>query len=264
MIRLADELSVSEVERFGINIMTARIGGLVIAYGADGGLEDLYFYRQTDDGGRVRAIVAVFCGHATVAAGDDADFGELSEFLKVVSAEVTAFPEVTDRLGFDEAGTVEVLEYRGISVSGTAFGGAVDFPSTDDVYRILKAGEDGDILLPDRESFCADLSHRMRHGAAVAKVTPSAAAVCGFMTDCSALITGVSVLPGSRGTGEGRRVLSLLIDALAPRRVFVTASGNVSSFYKKCGFRSAGTAVTVSTSRPVTADGMGRTGPAGR
>ena len=36
MIRLADELSVSEVERFGINIMTARIGGLVIAYGADG------------------------------------------------------------------------------------------------------------------------------------------------------------------------------------------------------------------------------------
>ena len=75
MIRLADELSVSEVERFGINIMTARIGGLVIAYGADGGLEDLYFYRQTDDGGRVRAIVAVFCGHATVAAGDDADFG---------------------------------------------------------------------------------------------------------------------------------------------------------------------------------------------
>ena len=60
------------------------------------------------------------------------------------------------------------------------------------LYTALKQGEDGDIELPVFDVFAPDLSHRLRHGGAVAELTEFGAAVA-FTCEYGGIINGIAV-----------------------------------------------------------------------
>ncbi len=231
MIRLAHELSTDTAERFGVSSVTAKITGLFTAYGAEGRLAD--FYTQ-DREGVLTAVMCRFEGQMLLSASYEAELEELREFLPVVCNRVTATDTFIKALGYRVSGTAICLERQ--STAAYTEPEPFSHPSTDAVFNMLSEGEDGDIALPDRESFCVDVSHRMRHGAATAVLNKSGVAVCGFMSRNAALISGVAVRPDMRGRGEGVRLVEELMSRLGGRKCFALCSPERRGFYEKCGF----------------------------
>lgn len=112
-------------------------------------------------------------------------------------------------------------------------------PSCDTVYRLLCEGEDGDITLPDREAFIADLSHRIRHGTAAACVYKSAVCVVPYITEGGALICGVATEKTARGSGFAGMCVCAAVERLN-RPTFVLCSDALLPFYTKFGFKKCG------------------------
>ena len=135
------------------------------------------------------------CDGFITISGDDFDPDELKNFISVIGATgISLSVSAAKKLGYPFE-TYKVLK----SVTGSAIPANFE-ASTDEIYEILKAGEDGDIALPERTAFMADLSHRIRHGTALAAVYKGTACVIPYISKGGALICGVSA-GASRGQG---------------------------------------------------------------
>ena len=109
------------------------------------------------------------------------------------------------------------------------------------MYNGLKLGEDGDIDLPSFENFAADISHRLRHGAAIAALDDNSAAL-GFKCDKGAIVNGISVKRELRGRGLGGRILGELL-SYSDGDILAAAEEKNTEFYIKNGFEIIDTAV---------------------
>ncbi len=109
------------------------------------------------------------------------------------------------------------------------------------LYEGLKSGEDSDIVLPKFEDFAADISHRLRHGAAAAAVNDRGAALA-FLCEKGAVINGISVKKELRGKGMGSKLLGELLSCLEGDVLACTGDKNT-EFYIKNGFSEIGRVV---------------------
>ena len=85
--------------------------------------------------------------------GDDFDADELKKFIGMLGVRgISLSVPAAEKLGFP---------YKTHNVLKAEKGSAVSVntsPATDEVYNILSLGTDGDIILPERTAFMADLS----------------------------------------------------------------------------------------------------------
>ena len=95
-------------------------------------------------------------------------------------------------------------------------------PSLSALYGALKEGEDGDISLPPFEIFAPDISHRLRHGGAVAIVNEFGGALA-FTCSFGCVINGIAVKKEQRGRGLGKNCWRIF--AGIPRVMFLFAQG---------------------------------------
>lgn len=162
--------------------------------------------------------------------GDDFDAEEMKKFISAVGAKsLSCSVNAAERLGYPYKKYSVLRATRGMAAQA-------DFePSCDEVYRLLSEGSDGDIALPERTAFIADLSHRIRHGTAIAAVYKSAVCVVPYMTDYGALICGVATEKSARGSGFAGMCVAGTVNRLS-RPTFVICSESVIPFYKKFGF----------------------------
>lgn len=229
MISYVEALSQNELSSIPNSSVKTRILAMFLGYGASFDFLDFWLQRNEEE---TTAAICRFSGEVWVAANSNADFCELLNFCKVVAPVVLTDLETANKMGLDPE-----IQFLELSKLGKSSGDAECF--SQDVmalYDRLTSGFDGDIEILDKNEWYADMSHRFRHGVAKWTLSNTAAALAGFVTEESALITGVSVDESARGKGEGRAVLDDLCAALGSRRIYAEASEKTAEFYKKCGF----------------------------
>lgn len=228
----------------------ARIAGTAAAYGYS--MPFALFWRQINDvTGEDTAVVSSFDCNMTLCAFDNADFDELAEFLPAVGGQtLLCESNVMDKLGLSSVKEFSVLEFA--AEEKTPLSGEDESFSLEELYALLKSGEDGEIELPEHDAWYADMSHRIRHGGAEvfamrAGNTLAAAAVSPFVSEGMALISGVAVNPHYRGKGLGKNAVAGLAVRLklSDRRVFVMAEEKLIPFYKSAGFSVCGSVAKI-------------------
>ncbi len=171
-----------------------------------------------------------------VTATLEADFEELLEFLSVIGySSLQTERDTASRLGL-KGEVYALLEFTNPNPCYTP---NFKEASVKKVYEILFSSQNKDITTTEFEGFYADLSHRIRHGTALAEITENAsAAVASHIYKGSAVISGVATLKEKRGQELARITLTRLIKHL-PQNIY-TASKDAAQFYLKLGFKTIG------------------------
>ena len=223
MIRLLDTL---KEEQRRLCLHGPAGARLLSGYQAYAGRPFALFWAQTDKTGCTTALICLLDENFTLCCSPDADGEELAAFLSALGAQ-RVFCEKPAGLALGlypmETGTALRL---GRLLPPSAVPCRLD-AAPGEIYEILAASAGPGLSPPDKTAFHADLSHRLRHGAALA---------------ATAYISGVATLPSCRGRGLGAAALSALCRALGPRDIWVLALSQTLHFYEKLGFVPSGTA----------------------
>ncbi len=196
--------------------------------------EDMWV--QSAEGRSCSAIAR--CGGRLYIYSDGTNLLELATFIRTVGfCEIFTSRKSAENMGFKILKEFEVL----LRKSETKIKDLSFCFSLKNLYEGLKLGEDFDISLPSFEDFAPDISHRLRHGGAVALLKDFGAALA-FSCPQGGIINGISVKKSLREKGFGSKLLNELTDALSGD-IFVCADKAVSDFYIKNGFEPIGQAV---------------------
>ena len=208
---------------------------LVSAFEGSALAPDIWVQKQNNN---ITSVISKYGGRLYITA-NSADLEEIKEFINVMGfSEVFTEKETAESLGFNKFDEFAVLKK---SVKGQA--DFCDIPSLKKLYAALKEGEDGDIFLPEFEFFAADISHRLRHGGAVAVLKDFGAALA-FKSDFGGIINGISVNKENRGQGFGGKLLKNIYEYLNGD-IFVCTNEKTAEFYIKNGFEPYGLAVLI-------------------
>lgn len=196
--------------------------------------EDMWVQRED---GELCSVVARHGGRLYVSSVGG-DIYELVKFIKTIG-----FDEVfTEKSTADSLGLAPVCEFNVLfkNAEGT-FTPNSKVPSLKEIYGGLLLGVDADISLPPFEAFAPDLSHRLRHGSAVAVCEEFGAALA-FCCPYGGLINGVAVEKSLRFNRLGSLLLNELLKVLNGD-ILVCADEKSTEFYIKNGFEKLGQAV---------------------
>ncbi len=197
----------------------------------DSVLENSFYLQETE--GNITALISTDGGSMNIYCNNP-DYSELSQFISVLRPSVIFTEhENAEPLGL-RCDRVRNMLY--IKTEKTA-DFSIDF-TLRELYDTLDFGSDVDIHLPCFEVFAPDVSHRLRHGSAVAVVKNEGAALC-FTYDGGAAMTGIALSPVSRGKGLGKTLLSELL-SLTDGDFFVAANDINKQFYLRNGFELSG------------------------
>lgn len=183
-------------------------------------------------------VVSQQGGRLNITA-ENCNYEELKEFISVVRfGEIFCEKQTALSLGFQNFDEFSVLKKpcRKTAESDTLI-------PLCNLYSALKNGEDGDVSLPPFEVFAPDVSHRLRHGGAVALANDEGGALaltCPF----GGIISGISVKKEARGMGVGSQLLTQLCSHIEGE-VFACTSRENANFYIKNGFEPYGSAVII-------------------
>lgn len=182
-----------------------------------------------------------------LAADEAADFGELAEFIRMTgAARLLCSGEAADHLDFPVSVRGEIMAFQNVNQHPLPPGAEVN-PGVREIHALLCACETPHFQAPEFEPFYLDLSHRVRHGAALAvgirrNGEMAACAVCTAKTEGLAVVSAVAVKPELRHKGLGHAVLGALLSQLPQKSVFIfRAQGENEAFYRSFGFLPAGT-----------------------
>ena len=230
MIKLVDT-SLPDTH-FAEDFVGAKIYANYLAYGTGFSFSTFWVQCCKDT---VTAVINKFENTIFIAADSTADITELKDFCEIIGFYfIQADAELLFKMGYENISEYAVLNYENEITPKTET--KIPMPNLKTVYDILFFEDISTLIKPSWEGWYADLSHRIRHGAAVAFCDENAALVFSHITDNSAIISGVSVLPKSRKNGIGSKLLSRSIASVSRRNVFACADFKTASFYIKNGF----------------------------
>lgn len=239
MITYIETLNPEDFANLPNGSMKTRILALFSGYGAGFDFLDFWLQKETD---KITAAICRFEGAAWLVATEDANWEELSAFLKVISPEVFLEFETAKRLGITPQEKFFEVKKETLVQDNN-----IPTPPIMQIYDMLMSGADGDIEITNKNEWYADISYRFRHGMAKAVATEKAVALAGFVFGDSAVVTGVATEPNSKHRGEGKAVLDLLCKALHTSTIYAEATDRAIGFYLKCGFLQSATLVRCKT-----------------
>ncbi|MBQ4130918.1 MAG: hypothetical protein IJD71_01085 [Clostridia bacterium] len=231
MITIIDPLKLPALN-FKDEFLSAKIKANFLSYGGDCSFLFLWCQKSNQD---ITAIICKFEQSVIIVASDDADFGEIKDFLNVVGfSSIQASPVVFKRLGLD------YTEYQVVFKASELGGTLPPMPNLKEVYDILFSEENPHIKKVPFDSFYVDLCHRIRHNTAAAVLNHSSVCIASHITNDAAVISGVATKKNSRKTGSGSEALISLCKNLDGRKIFAAAEESVVPFYIKNGFKACG------------------------
>ena len=220
MIKLIDKLPEIKEE----SVALAKIGCTFCAYGNYPQIA--LFWQQENENGEITALFSLLDGNLTLFAQGVNE--ELRLFIKALSPATV----------FAEAKTAERLGVKGEQVNVVRFfcGGNYEPQKSADLKRIFALfKKDFNI---NGDEFIADLSHRLRHGAAFCVLKEKGAAVVQTAGE-NALITGICVESKDRKQGLGSEILGDIKNSFSGT-LYACCEDSVLPFYLKNSFEQIG------------------------
>lgn len=162
-----------------------------------------------------------------------ADFLGFSGFSEVFCSE--ALGERLKGLLCCNAERVDLMRFSGKATEAVKCSEVEISPRLDDVYNILKTSFD-----IEYEPWYADMSHRIRHNVAGARLLGDSALMIQYNLNGEALLSQIATAPGSRNRGNASRLISAVCAELFPSNVFVICEDCLTGFYRRIGFEPAG------------------------
>ena len=188
------------------------------------------FWVQTDNDDNPTALISLVDNNMTVCRnGGDTD--ELKSFIKAISP-ANIF---TDLVTATQLNLEVVTECASLTQEPPFFTEQKienTYEGLDKVYDVLSKH----LSVGTREGFIADVSHRIRRGAA-GYVTSKYSAGVILYNDNYATLAGIAVESDCRRSGLGTTTLNRLLEIIRDRTVFICAEYKNVPFYEKNGFR---------------------------
>lgn len=164
--------------------------------------------------------------------GEPDDLSELADFFKFNGfSEIFCSDTLGGRLssylkcGFQK---VNLMRFCGVPVKCAEL---ETEPPLDEVFGILSASFD-----IDYEHWYVDMSHRIRHNVAKARILGSSALIIQHDLNGEALLSQIATLSSERGRGNASRLISAVCAELCNSDVFVICDDELLPFYRKIGF----------------------------
>lgn len=218
-----------------LGFIETKILSNFIAYGTN--YPFLNFWQGVNEG-IITSTICKFEDTIFVCASDGANFNELREFLEVIGfSSLQAEEGVLRSLGF-----ANFDEYVCLSCD-KAFSSEYNPPSLNlkSLYKVIFEDKDKNLTPPEFDGWYADLSHRIRHGTAVAVMEKElGGAIASHIAPHSAVISGVRVANTSQGKGVGKTLVKNLLSLLQSKTVYTATDCKTAEFYIKCGFNPIG------------------------
>ncbi len=187
----------------------------------------LFWVQQQDT--KSTAVMCLIDGNFTLST-NGADIDELRDFIKVISPDTVFTDCVTaQKLGLNikTECAVCVSEYphtSGAAIENTNLGITA-------LYGIMK-----DFFPIDKQSFTADISHRIRHNSCI-YVTGNYSAAVMLLSARFAVVTGICVDAKKQLKGLGSATLHRLLNSARDRTVYACCDEDTLDFYLKNGFK---------------------------
>lgn len=176
---------------------------------------------------------------ALVLAGLPENWGEIKAFLRSLGPEILCCrEEFAPLLGLETWNRGPVLGKNLPGAPEDPGGSVGEPPKPEQIYSLLARCE----MAGDWEPFYLDLSHRLRHGGALALGEYRRGKLAGcaviLMAKEQALLSALAVEEEFRGQGLGTRLVARAESALAGRKLYVLReSGRNQRFYQRLGYR---------------------------
>ncbi len=197
-----------------------RIKSYLNAYGT--GYNFAQFWIQYVDGEQT-AVISSVDNAVTLVASDGFDENELVDFLYAIGAK-SVLSNVSLPLNLTE--TTDV--YMRIAFGSVKVNSQISYRR---MFELFDAAFD----IGNFEAWYVDICHRIRHSAAYA-ITTDSAAICGMISDDSSLITGIAVDKREAGKGIGTRLLKDYVDSCGCTKIYALVEDSIADFYIKNGF----------------------------
>lgn len=242
MIKLVDSKEYSLKEVCSRDVFGTRILAYFNTYSWE--YDFIRFWVQINDDGDCVGAISLIDGSMTLTCKDEADFEELSAFIKMMGySSLQCDLQVMKKLGFREKIRGYVVRYENITdrekYKGITLCENVDYK---DVYALIKAADligVGEFL-----PWLSDVTMRVKKGTAKAALAiengePAACAMKLFETDDAVLLGAVATDPSHRGKGLGGGLVTLLgNDSLKDnkRTELLCKEDSIVDFYRSIGF----------------------------
>ena len=199
-----------------------RILSLYESYGCN--YDFLRFYKQ-EINGDITAIISVMDNNATLCLINDHDTDEIIQFLSAIGAK-TVFCEKEIALEKVEQG--DIMLFNNFEITNRS----LNEVRLKNVYDVMSTY----FTMPDFNAWYPDISHRIRHGGAVAVEKEYGCAIA-LKSSIGALISGICVKENSRNKGHGSVILQGLINTCGSNKIFaLVEKDGPKQFYKNNGF----------------------------
>ena len=215
------------------DICGIKLQSLAISYGFE--CSFCTFWSQINDEGEVTAVIGKFGSAVTVTHGD-ADLQELADFIGFIGfGELVCSQSLACFFSRYNWKTINEVQ-KHLNSKGKSHK-ELTYLEYEQIYNIMKSAETEAINLGNFEDWYVDLSHRVRHGGAVAVLTEQGCGVA-LLADGVCIINGITVVAKHRGTGYGRMILEGLETTKDTTRALAFCLDSELPFYQKCGYNS--------------------------
>lgn len=218
------------------DIYSVRIFSLINAYGAK--YEFAKFYRQTDEKNNITAIISSLDNDVTVSFDEfRADKEEISQFICITGFSTVICDESLHMNFSFESGDVMKSEKK---IEKTCNYTQINkYPELFDLYNFSDYDCNGFNM------WYADISHRIRHGAAKAAILNIgdeiiSSAIFSSIYNDDAIITAVKTNPKFRKMGYGSAIVSAMCADVRGTVYLMREKNKNESFYEKLGFKNIG------------------------
>lgn len=206
------------------------------------------FWVQINENGDVTAAISLIDGSMTLTCNENADFEELSAFIKMIGySSLQCERQVMSKLDIAENIWGYVVSYENITdrekYKNIALCEDINYS---DIYSLIKSA---DLLgVGDYLPWLSDVTYRVKKGTAKAALAvengePAACAMALFITENAALLGAVATDKNHRGKGLGGGLVTLLGNEMlnsGKRAELLCKHDSIVDFYRSIGFTVAG------------------------
>ena len=245
MIKFIDSEKYSLKEVCSRDVFGTRIYAYFLTYSYE--FDFMRFWIQLDENENPVAAISLIDGSMTVTCGENADFEELSAFVKMIGfSSLQCDRRVMKSLGIDEALWGFVVRYEAITDRTKYEITLCESVDYSDVYKLIKGA---DLLgVGEYLPWLSDVTHRVKKGTARAALAvengePAACAMKLFVTDSAVLLGAVATDKSHRGKGLGGGLVTLLGNESLQenkRTELLCKHDSIVDFYRSIGFTVAG------------------------